>query len=331
MTLLTRLDISFNSLNYFPLGVYQLENLRFINANNNNISTLCKSIDDLINLEFLNLCNNKIVSLPKEITNLYSLRMLNLSHNLLEYLPNELGDFISLTHLDLNDNNLQELPLSIINLDDTEINIDNNPEMDLDYRIENFLNRHNDETPPLNIYTYNDTENVHASSIHNSVRDSIKNLLTDSYVNITKDALYLDIQAHNFLINEQLNDINVNIKAVHILASENVDYYIILKLVWNRIINNIYKDELLKRLREEIEEGMTLCFVGKISRLINSLVGFCSDINISISIREQIGNIVYNMTLNKEITSVLINEIKTELIARSFPDNLIDEWILNIM
>ena len=68
----------------------------------------------------------------------------------------------------------------------------------------------------------------------------------------------------------------------------------ILIMIWVKIKVSKDKEELEKRLIEEMEDMNGLCATGHLSRLINILSGFFDDMSIKISFKDQVKNYVYN-------------------------------------
>jgi hypothetical protein len=83
--------------------------------------------------------------------------------------------------------------------------------------------------------------------------------------------------------------------------------------VWSYIKNHEFREELVKRLIEELEDTMGLCSSGYITRMINSLSGI-TDLGISISFEDQI---TANMgaKLNAEIIKIESEDIKSEILS----------------
>jgi hypothetical protein len=92
------------------------------------------------------------------------------------------------------------------------------------------------------------------------------------------------------------------------------------------------KTEMIERLKQEIIDSNGMCFTGKLSRLINILVGFYSDIDVQIGTTDQI-NAKINLVLEKY--GYLTIEEKKEKIRESLreieiEELIIEEWIANI-
>ena len=115
---------------------------------------------------------------PVEICHLINLQYLNCSNNQLKKLPIEIGNLINLQMFSCSVNQITELPIEIINcINLMYFNYFNN-EIIMNPIIQRFIDRR------LNINNhnlYNDRQNVHMSSIQQSIKESIINLLKDTY------------------------------------------------------------------------------------------------------------------------------------------------------
>jgi hypothetical protein len=115
------------------------------------------------------------------------------------------------------------------------------------------------------------------------------------------------------------------------------DIYSVIKLtflellisVWDRINKNIYKNEILAILNLEISDSICKCFTGRISRLVNCLNGFDSDVQITITKNEQISNIL--ITTKAKIVPYVVETHKElfmkEMLERQYEKADIDEWV----
>jgi hypothetical protein len=85
-------------------------------------------------------------------------------------------------------------------------------------------------------------------------------------------------------------------------------------------------------MNTEMQDGLCICFTGRLSRLVNCLNGFYDDIEIKIHDNQQIGNIIM-LIRNKLETEEGINiklwksEVKKELIEREYKTEEIEEWL----
>lgn len=118
----------------FPEIILNLEHLRRLDLNTNNISSIPNDISKLKDLRKLYLSGNKILSLPESIGCLKNLKTLYLSENQLQTLPNSIRTSRNLRKLNLADNNFEAIlePLyDLENLEELNIagnNIKNVPE-----------------------------------------------------------------------------------------------------------------------------------------------------------------------------------------------------------
>jgi hypothetical protein len=109
----------------------------------------------------------------------------------------------------------------------------------------------------------------------------------------------------------------------------NFTFQEIFNKVWSRIksIENINtQNEIIKILIQEIIESEDKCFLGKVTRIINSLSGFFNDIHINIPESEQILARIQMVIKNtnghfdKQMIYKSLKELDIE-------DNIINEWI----
>ena len=172
---------------------------------------------------------------------------------------------------------------------------------------------------------YNDTQNIHNCNIQNSFRNSLNNIFKD------KQLLDLAIIKHQILENsilteqtkrEILNYCDDNMEHTSLL----ITYSDLLIYVWSRIIASTNADEILSVLNQEINDGLCMCFTGRLTRLLNTLVGFYSDIELQISDSEQITNIIMRLK-NKYSGEELKNVVRKELYERQYSDSIINEWL----
>jgi hypothetical protein len=114
LTMIERLDLSFNRLDKLPINISRLEKLTELNLENNyRIESLPDSIGELKLLRSLDLTMNRLRRLPENIGKLKSLKELRLDNNKLTHLPEDLSGLKALEYLSLFYNNLEELPHSV--------------------------------------------------------------------------------------------------------------------------------------------------------------------------------------------------------------------------
>ena len=100
-------------------------------------------------------------------------------------------------------------------------------------------------------------------------------------------------------------------------------YSDLLRYVWSHINNN---KEILAVLNQEIKDGLCMCFTGRLTRLLNVLVGFYDDIELQISDSEQITNIIMSLK-NKYDGDELKDKVREELLDRKYDVTIINEWL----
>ncbi|NXY89494.1 TLR7 protein, partial [Alcedo cyanopectus] len=112
LTSLEQLDISFNSLNFFPHDVFQSmpPELKILNLTNNQMKSFnWGQLHHLKKLETLDLSNNLLTTVPRVLSNCSStLRNLMLRNNHIQHLTKHfLRDAFKLEYLDLSSNKIQ--------------------------------------------------------------------------------------------------------------------------------------------------------------------------------------------------------------------------------
>lgn len=291
-----------------------LINLKSIDCSHNNLMNL-PEWTTLINLTFIQCMNNNLISLP-EWTTLTNLQSIYCSDNNLTVLPNW-NNLISLQRLDCHINNIISFPASFGNLNNLiDINYYDNP---IEYIPPNIIRRLNRQQNGQNIY--NDGQNVHNHNIQESLKKNIINLLQknpmidlDECMNEIKEEILV-----NEIIIEYLKD-----DTIHTIL--NVTFADVLLQVWSRIRNHEYKDEIIKILNIEMLDSECKCFTGRLTRLVNCLVGFEEDIIMEIDENEQMSNIsklLYNKYDNKEDYQ---RELRKEFLERGYSEEDIEKW-----
>ena len=328
LTRIQALDLCDNKIIEIPREIKYLTQLKTLELFDNKIKELPKEIQYLTQFQTLSLSHNQIKEIPKEIQYLTQLQELAFSHNQIKEIPKEIQYLTRLQKLYVSHNQIKELPLEITNLRNLiDLMYQNNPiENLLNPIINRFITRIRNRGGNIhNLYT--DTQNVHSSSIQQSIKDSIYNLMNevkdDRKINYLDDSI-LSVQTKEALI-EYSKDESIH---SHLECTfEEVLQAVLLE------INNLPNDlqiEVKNRLNEEMEDGLCKCFTGRISRLVNSLSGYSDKVSIKISSAEEIGNVISIMK-NKynEINEVKLN-VEKELLERGYEKEVIDEWITYI-
>lgn len=144
---------------------------------------------------------------------------------------------------------------------------------------------------------FEDAQNVHSQIIEASVRIILSSLVIVPTMKIDDeeiDITYIENQINELIsqhnkTKEQEQNIIISLNRIKMdrtLYFSRTLYKILIKL-WSYIETKEYKDELLKRLLEELEDMSGTCSSGFLSRLINTVSGF-GEFNVSMSFCDQI-------------------------------------------
>jgi hypothetical protein len=106
------------------------------------------------------------------------------------------------------------------------------------------------------------------------------------------------------------------------------------KIYFNRIKGHVHEQEMLCRLKQEMNESKSVCFTGKLGRVVNVLVGFYDDIELHFADSDQINakiNIAKETILEK-YSDLSIDEQKNhfnDLVHSLLSEISVDEKIIN--
>ena len=120
---LTRLEIGDyyqggnHSLDAIPESISNLDSLKILYLDKNNLTQLPNSITDLNKIIYLVLSFNQLETLPDEIGNMSDIIYLDLGYNSLYSLPNSVVDLEELQYLFIFGNELEDLPENFCDLD----------------------------------------------------------------------------------------------------------------------------------------------------------------------------------------------------------------------
>ena len=306
-------------------GLDNIINLQILYLNENEITEI-KMLDNLINLKILYLSNNKITEI-KGLNTLESLQTLSINDNKLTEIKG-LSTLANLHKLYFYNNQIKELPLSLCNLRNiNDICFYNNPLEYISLPVQRWLTILNNRVRKNNM-VYNDKQNIHNHHIQNSFRNSLNNILKDTQL-LNLQTIKQQILENNILTEQTKREI-LNYcddsNAMHSIFL--ITYSDLLIYVWSRITFSANKDEILQVLNQEISDGLCMCFTGRLTRLLNTLVGFYDDIELQISDSEQITNII--MTLKNKFPSdqeQLKDAVRKELVDRQYSESIINEWL----
>ncbi len=321
---LEELQLNYNQITEIK-ELDNLVNLEELQLDNNQIKEI-KGLDNLVNLQTLSLGANKITKI-KGLDNLIQLKRFYLHYNRITEIQG-LNTLVSLQLLYVNNNQIKELPLVLCNL----ININhifyyNNPIEYIPLPVQRWLDRINHRLTPSNMI-YNNKQNIHNHHIQNSFRTSLNNILKDKQL-LDLQTIKQQILENNILTEQTKREIlnYCDYDAMH--SSLLITYSDLLIYVWSRITFSDNKDEILQVLNQEINDGLCMCFTGRLTRLLNTLVGFYDDIELQISDSEQITNIIMSLK-NKFSDEQLRNAVRKELLDRQYSETIINEWLAYI-
>ena len=304
-----------------------LPNLRELNCSHNGIKKLPSLPNNLTNLKSN---NNNLQSLP-ELPN--TLQKLVINDNNIKNIPNSILQCNQLN--DLNYENNTNITVSEEILDFIEQIFERRRVIEeRNELMNNNIVNNNIVYKKIKRTVVDNSQNVHDSKIRQEVSDAIIKLIKNDKCNISPEFALkefgevigyteedIDIQHYDCFGKEKKNNKKVSdIKwSVDYSKDPEEDYNFIKKLYnishscsiskitikklftyfWNRVRDSDNKDEILKTfITEDIPEMKIVCFVGRISRIINCLSGYFDDINVGISIKQQI-DMKINLTLKK--------------------------------
>jgi len=290
------------------------ENLNLLHISNNKI----KQIENLDKTHIINLqlCFNEISKI-ENIPN--TTKVLSLSFNNIETIENLPPDIEVIT---LGNNNITNIPLNILEFRQLRhVDLITNPIENIHPLVDRWLDRVNRG----NNVIYSDKQNIHNSNIQSSFRNSLENIIKD------KDLANLDI-CKNYVVESEILTENVKREllnycddktehSVYLITFEELFHY-----VMNRILKHNSKNEIMKILNEEIKDTICKCFTGRITRLLNVLNGFHSDISIQIGSNEQISNIII-MLKEKYEGKELVKQVRMAMKERDYNSEVIKEWL----
>ncbi|NCW90370.1 MAG: leucine-rich repeat domain-containing protein, partial [Rhodocyclales bacterium] len=332
LTNLQYLYLDHNQLVNIPAEIGQLTNLRDLRLHNNHLTTLPIEIGQLTNLLMLLLLNNNLTTLPVGVTQLTNLQHLCLSHNQLLFLPEVISQLTNLQNLILSCNQLLSLPVEIGNLRNLQVLfLDNNPIENIHPRIQRIVNG---QLKGQNIY--NDQQSVHNSGVQESLNKSICFLLNTVKNPLSPDTLTTHIIENSYLTDKVKEQLIEYMKCQDVHTRLNVTFTEVLQVVYSYICNKEEcKEELWKRMNEEMNDSDCKCFTGRITRLVNTLTGFDPNVSIQILPNEQISNVIiavkerldnknnYSVEEHKRIAA-------EELLERGYEKEVISLWLDNI-
>lgn len=293
------LNCSHNAIKELPSLPNNLTNLK---SNNNNL----QSLPELPNtLRKLVINDNNIKNIPNSILQCNQLNELNYENNPNITVSEEILDFIEQVferrrvieerNTIINNNNvIKKIERTVV--DNSQNVHDNKIRQEVSDAIIKLIK--NDEckiSPEFAIKEFGDvigyTEEYYDNQLYNCFGKKKKNNKKVSDIKWTVDYSKDPEEDYNFI--KKLYNISHSCSISKITVKKLFTYF------WNRVRDSDNKNEILKTfITEDIPEMKIVCFVGRISRIINCLSGYFDDINVGISIKQQI-EMKINITLKK--------------------------------
>jgi hypothetical protein len=296
---LEKLVVYTNQLTSLPSEIGKLVNLKELWVFDNRLTSLPPEIGKLVNLEKLYVFDNQLTSLPSAIVKLVNLKELQVSSNQLTFLPPEIGLLRNLIYFGYFNNPVEYIPPQV-------------------QRLLNSLQNNGQKV-------YQDKQSVHNSGIQKSFRETVSRLSNKKpELNIHQT---IEEVLESYLLDDSKKSIVEYCSSIDVHSELNMTYSELLVLVWDRVRNHCYRKEILKVLDTEITDSKSMCFTGRITRLVNCLNGFDTDVIINISDNEQLSNLM--VLINNKYDN--IEDKKQELVKamkeRGFSQEKIDEWV----
>lgn len=295
-----------------------------------NLSRLCLSNNKLEKCPILPM-DGSLTYLDLSVNSLYriqglpnTIRQLFINNNNIDYIdsfPLDVG------YINMNDNPVRRMPLNLLLCSELYAVYCYHTEIELSLMEMRFLERlnhcatfflHRQDSAQINVYS--DDQSVHNSSIQKTFLSSCQNLFLDRIPD-------QKFTGTGNMIADKIIEKNNRLQHEHSILR--VTYRLIFQKVWNRISSQPCDEtrrELIKRLTEETIDGDNKCFMGCITRLVNTLSGFYQDIHIEIGESEQIyakimaHRRVMNGSVNKEI-------LCSDLLEIGVSREKISEWL----
>jgi Leucine-rich repeat (LRR) protein len=328
LPILTQLNLTFNEIK--ELSDMNLPKLKFLELGRNKLKSLPKL--NIPNIIIFEVSSNELESLPD--MNYQYLEELIIADNKIKELPNEMI-LPNLVMFRLYNNEITKFPLYILNFRNLrQIIYEDNP-IELSPQIARFIQRIKNGTIK-NLNVYNDSQNVHNSTIQSSVKDSINNITTRTDLpKFDKDELVKMIIKDDILSEECKNQLIE-------YSTDKSEHSLLLltfgEVLWHvlQTIENDFKEDIKKEIKtilnQEMKDAECKCFTGRMNRVVNCLNGFSKLVCINIQDSEQIGNIIFIIKdkLEKE-NNYSIEKHKElvikELVERGYDKETINQWI----
>jgi hypothetical protein len=191
-------------------------------------------------------------------------------------------------------------------------------------------------------------DNVHETHIQASTRKSIKYLMEESFNIYPKEENYFDdilryrlkkkhgrwsfiAYALDFLSSSKRTLKYYNSFENRIVYDYTDNKYVttsqILERIWAHAKNSELKDSIMENLFIQMDDGYNFCFVGKYTRLINTLSSFVDKVEAEIPIKTQISNKIVSLKAKNSPNDVIFNEMKIFMDELEIPKDEQEPWL----
>jgi hypothetical protein len=188
--------------------------------------------------------------------------------------------------------------------------------------LENLKNKHKNNN--LNVFDKpkisNDKQNVHDHIVVRSVVQSLNNMNSTNNNDIENTNEFINFK--NSLDNKTQLTLNKILSGTEKISSYNLSEYEIFNKVWNSILQNPHKNELLNILKLQLIDSNNVCTMGRANRIIQTLEGFDD----KIVIKPEWAIVVEMNNIASKKFNELLNNVKYTNIMDSDDNNLITEF-----
>lgn len=136
--------------------------------------------------------------------------------------------------------------------------------------------------------TYNNSQNVHLESIQSSTQKAVNTIMEMETEELNDGGEFADFVCLKIQADECLAEY------IHKVCGDphihSLFFVSVLKKVVAIIDQHEHKDELYMILKRELLDGQLTCMTGRITRIVNCLIGFVEGIVIGLSRNEEISN-----------------------------------------
>jgi hypothetical protein len=326
-----RLKLSFNNIKVVPDGLENLKSLQYIDFEHNQVVTISQNIGNIETLTELFLNNNKIKIVPNTLCKLHNLKELSIANNEINNIPPIFDDMKKLNYFNISGNQISIIPTNIVNaVNLKKFAIHNNPILMLHPQILRFIDGFHNHTNILN-----DDQNIHNSTVQKNFIKSVE-AISSQFITINSEKIIKSVNMDQTLSKQCKNAIYKMYMdtTIHVILKMTLKE--LFEYVWSTIHYTIFtvetQEEMKKIMNEDIIASESICFVGKMTRLIAILNGFSPLVNITISESEDIAITIEKIKseLNRTGNYTVENhkeKTKKELIDMGISNETINEWI----